>query len=637
MKSLYKNLLLSILAISFQNCKTEEPQTPPTVNTVAATNIALSKATIGGEVVSEGFSAASERGLVLSETNPKPSVSDTKFQSGYGIGIFSKDLENLKVNTKYYFAAFATNTKGTSYGETLNFTTADYKLASLINEAPKNITFTTVQLTGTISDDGGAAVSERGFVLGTSTNPTLVNTKIQNGTGLGTFSTIVTQLKDETIYYVRAYAINGKGTVYSNEISFSTLGYKTPTVETGSAVSIGTQNVTLNGDITNNGGIDLIEKGFIFGANLNVGLSDQKAISSTKDGGKYAMVITNLKPNTKYYYKSYASNAKGATLGLENSFSTLPSTLSIVVTNDITDITETSVRAGLEISNDGGSPITEYGVCISSTNSSPTISDRKVIFGSNAKIPLGEMNPIYGLSNSTKYYLRGYAINAAGISYGVSRSFTTSSPFSNQIKNGLVAYYPFNGNANDESGNNNNGNVLGAILTSDKSGKINSAYNFNGNSKIDLSKLPTTGSNDFSVSVWLNISSNNNSRRGIIGWGSDVPWGSTYLFINDNGNLEFDFAYNAGPISQDKLPLNTWINCIIVCNSGLVSIYINGNLATSPLKMYPNIVGSNKTIGTTIDNSGSHFFIGNLDEIMIFNRPLNLAEISYIFTDGKIN
>jgi len=137
-------LLLNLLVLLFSCTKTEEPQTPPIVKTVAATNIALSKATIGGEVVNEGFSAATDRGIVVSETNPKPSVSDTKYSSGYGKGSFSKDLDNLKVNTKYYYSAFATNTKGTSYGETLNFTTADYKLATNAIEAPKNITYTTV-------------------------------------------------------------------------------------------------------------------------------------------------------------------------------------------------------------------------------------------------------------------------------------------------------------------------------------------------------------------------------------------------------------------------------------------------------------------------------------------------------------
>ena len=50
------------------------------------------------------------------------------------------------------------------------------------------------------------------------------------------------------------------------------------------------------------------------------------------------------------------------------------------------------------------------------------------------------------------------------------------------LKNGLVGYYPFNGNANDESGNRNNGSVIGASLTSDRNGNPNSAYFFNGRS-----------------------------------------------------------------------------------------------------------------------------------------------------------
>lgn len=70
----------------------------------------------------------------------------------------------------------------------------------------------------------------------------------------------------------------------------------------------------------------------------------------------------------------------------------------------------------------------------------------------------------------------------------------------------LVAYYPFNGNANDESGNGNNGTIYRATLTVDKLGKANSAYNFNGSSFIELAfnNLPTGGS-ERTVSTWAKL------------------------------------------------------------------------------------------------------------------------------------
>lgn len=310
------------LIIYIIGCNVEEPKSPPVVRSIAATNITLKNASISGEVISEGYSAVSERGLVISETNPKPSVSDIKYSSGYGIGTFSKDLENLKVNTKYYFSAYAVNTKGTAYGEYLNFTTADYKLSTISLEEPKNISFNSVQLTSTISDDGGSGVSDRGFVISNSSSPTIANIKIPNESGIGSFSTVITELKEETNYYARSYATNGKGIAYSNEIKFSTLGFKAPAVETGIATNIGSEGATLNGDIINNGGVSLSEKGFILGTNSNVGLNEQKVKSLYNNAGKYSVDVTNLKPNMKYYYKAYAINSKGTTLGSESNFIT---------------------------------------------------------------------------------------------------------------------------------------------------------------------------------------------------------------------------------------------------------------------------------------------------------------------------
>jgi hypothetical protein len=76
------------------------------------------------------------------------------------------------------------------------------------------------------------------------------------------------------------------------------------------------------------------------------------------------------------------------------------------------------------------------------------------------------------------------------------------------LSDGLVAYYPFNGNANDESGNGNNGTVNGATLTMDRFGNPNSAYNFDGmNNFIEISSLSNMQYKPITYSVWINVSS----------------------------------------------------------------------------------------------------------------------------------
>jgi len=218
--NLYFFLLFSIV---FVGCKTEEPQNPPTVFTKAASDVTSKNATLNGEVTDEGFSATSDRGFVFSEKNTNPSVSDSKAQSGYGKGIYSIVLDKLPVNTKYYYKAYATNTKGTAYGEVQSFTTADYKLPTAVTDVPKNITYTTVELGGSVTDEGGGTVSESGFVVGTNASPTITDLKFPVTKGKTAIALIVSKLNVNTKYYVRSYAINSKGIGYGNEQSFTTL------------------------------------------------------------------------------------------------------------------------------------------------------------------------------------------------------------------------------------------------------------------------------------------------------------------------------------------------------------------------------------------------------------------------------
>ena len=119
------------------------------------------------------------------------------------------------------------------------------------------------------------------------------------------------------------------------------------------------------------------------------------------------------------------------------------------------------------------------------------------------------------------YYVRAYATNSIGTSYGSQLEFTTLMA---PPTNGLVAYYPFNGNANDESGNSNHGTVYGPILTSDRFGATNQAYDFDGNNDyiVSNSVLPI-GNSIRSISVWFNTPSASGSN----GWyvNTITSWG----------------------------------------------------------------------------------------------------------------
>ena len=202
---------------------------------------------------------------------------------------------------------------------------------------------------------------------------------------------------------------------------------------------------------------------------------------------------------------------------------------------------------------------------------------------------------------------------------------------------GLVGWWPFTGNANDESGNGNNGAPgSGVLITTDRFLSSNAAYDFNGSGNISLTSLPTTGSQDFTISGWVKTN-NTTVRKGIACWGQDNPWNSTYFYITADGYLKFDFAYNGGPQSPIFIADNNWHSVTITCTSGLVQLYLDGIATGTALSMSPNISGSNKALGANIDNSGSNNFVGNLDDFGIWNRTLTQQEITDLYNGCQLS
>jgi len=653
MKNTKLLILTTFLLYILISCvKQEAPESAPTVITLDPSDVKLNSFVLTGDVTSEGFNATKERGFVWSAKNSNPSVSDAKLSVGYGKGQYSILLDKLNPNSTYYYKAFATNDKGTSYGETKIVKTADYSLATLTTDLPKNISYTSAELGGNVSDEGGIAVSERGICLAINKTPTIDDIKINNGKGLGSFANIVIRLIEGTNYNVRAYAINGKGTNYGNEQKFSTLALKTPSVTTEMPSNIAATYVTLQGKVTDNGGTDLVEKGFCISKNPSPGINDIRVKASNNDAGAYAIVLTALDPQTKYYVRAYAQNSKGLSFGNEISFNTSQATIPIVGTNDFQEITENSVRAGVEINNNGGADILEFGVCIS-TNRNPTIFDRKIVLGTGNSP--GRMDNFGGLTSGTTYYLRGYAINRVGVGYGPERSFTTINPIINTLKSGLIAYYPFNGSADDASGNGNNGNLVGGVSnTTDRFGRTNSAFYFDGVSgRIDVPGLNSIQYKPITYSAWVVVKSY--FPTNISGFQFKAIIGRNTAFIEPNGVIGFSyisyskntfntfFMWRGGGILTGSEPnalispqIGTWTHIVFTQNSsGDWKWYQNGILTNSG-----NFIDSQNQfnyfqIGSCNNQtSGNTFWNDKLDDIGVWNRVLSTDEINYLYQNN---
>lgn len=184
-----------------------------------------------------------------------------------------------------------------------------------------NISAATASITTTINSDGGNSITSRGVVWNTSINPTIaLSTKTSSGTGTGTFTASLSGLTASTVYYIRTYATNANGTVYGNEISFTTTGI-TPSLTTTAASSTTISSFITGGNISSDGGNLVTYRGICWSTNANPTINDNKILSGTGTG-TFTITLSNLNVATTYYVRSFATNSAGTAYGNERVITT---------------------------------------------------------------------------------------------------------------------------------------------------------------------------------------------------------------------------------------------------------------------------------------------------------------------------
>ena len=202
-----------------------------TVATRAVENITATTADLGGNVTSDGGAAVTERGIVWNTTSP-PEVGGTVVSMGSGTGPFINTVSGLPTGTQVYFKAYAVNSEGTAYSGEQSFTPAG---PPVVTATPATgITLNSATMGGEVTNDGGSAVTSRGIVWNTSTPAESGGTLVPMGSGLGTFSQIVSGLPAATQIFWKAYGTNSVATGYSGEESFTTASE--PTVQASNLV-----------------------------------------------------------------------------------------------------------------------------------------------------------------------------------------------------------------------------------------------------------------------------------------------------------------------------------------------------------------------------------------------------------------
>jgi uncharacterized protein (TIGR02145 family) len=216
--------ILIVLAI-FSSCKKDKKEIMlPQLATAAITNLSYNTATSGGTITSDGGAAITASGICWSKTNNTPTLADSKTAGTTASGSFTSVMNNLDENTTWYVRAFATNSAGTGYGNVVIFTTpVNITVPLLTTAAITNLSYNTATSGGTITGNGGAAITASGICWSKTNNtPTLADSKTTGTTATGSFTSVMNNLEENTTYYVRAYATNSVGTAYGNAVTFNT-------------------------------------------------------------------------------------------------------------------------------------------------------------------------------------------------------------------------------------------------------------------------------------------------------------------------------------------------------------------------------------------------------------------------------
>ena len=493
------------------------------VTTAVASNISSSDAISGGNVILDGGSPVIARGVCWS-TILNPTILDSHTTDGSGLGAYTSTLSGLLPNTAYHVRAYAINSNFTSYGADLLFNTLpNVFIPTVATSAVTSVTITSATSGGTVSEDGGASVIEKGVCWSTSQNPTISDSHTSDGFGTGPFISNLTNLNSSTLYYIRAYATNSVGTAYGNQISFITLIPTCPgivsityggqiynTVKIGQQcwlkenLNIGTMipesqaqtnNDTIekycNGNIESNcdiyGGLYSWDEMMQYNSTEGIQgicpkgwhIPDEEDLTMLTDnlgtlsfaGGKMKELGLNhwAWPNIgatnnsgftalpggwknenggfvpPFYQATFWSSSENATSNAWSVYLNYGNTnalnydywektralsvrclmnvpnLPTVNTSDILNISQTTAISGGNVITDGGSNVTAKGVCWS-TESNPNIFDSHTVDG----IQTGQfVSNLSGLTEGTIYYLRAYATNSSGTSYGNRLKFTS--------------------------------------------------------------------------------------------------------------------------------------------------------------------------------------------------------------------
>jgi len=396
--------------------------------------------TVSAKVSKENGDKITERGFYYGLVDPPTTkIIDTST----GIGEYTLKIEGLTNNERYYIRPYAENSQGTGYGEQLVDST-NIGFVGVTTMKPDSIHAASARAGGTIDLEGEGNVVSMGVYLYQKDNATDIDTidcgttyPIQPRAGMDFFCQLK-NLTPSTWYYVRAFATNSFGTTVGGLDSLYTLDGK-PVIGATRETARGFTDVTLESSVTNGGDetVVIVECGFcwVVDAVSSVPTVSHQVVTCVAGiDGSFEGTINGLVSSERYYARAYAISNLGITVYGDSILSIqTKKDFPTVSTHIVTSFQGGNANVSGSIDDEGQYPIVASGICWSTTEKEPTIS--------NAVLPLtpganGELaGQLTRLRGDVTYYVCAFATNDQGVTgYGEVRQFTTPPIFTAGLK-----------------------------------------------------------------------------------------------------------------------------------------------------------------------------------------------------------
>ncbi|MFH1231570.1 MAG: kelch repeat-containing protein, partial [Planctomycetota bacterium] len=390
----------------------------PTCTTNPANNITLDSATLNGQVNPNGFitDLYFNYGLTTSYT-----ITTTLQSIGFGTSnvTVTAALSGLSASTSYNFRVVGSNSNGTTYGDNLIFITGSPSGSSptCTTDPATTILCNSAKLKGTVNPNGTSTTGYFDYGLTTSYTVTTTVQTIGNGITSVAVTANISGLSSTTVYNFRVVGINGTGTTYGNNMTFTTAP-PPPSSTTNDADNITYNSARLNGTVNPNG-LPTIAY-FEYGLTTTPYTSTTTPRTSGNGTSDVAVsaALSSLNAQTLYNFRCVADNSSGTTYGNNITFTTAPP-LPTCTTNPATNITQVSATLNGTV-NPNGITTTAYFNYGLTTSYTVTTTEQTIISGTGNVAVTADIS---GLSPNTVYNFRCVATNSRGTTYGTNRTF----------------------------------------------------------------------------------------------------------------------------------------------------------------------------------------------------------------------